>query len=154
MTQAQDRQFVTERRLDPALDPPEYKDVELPTMSVKLQGALRRSRERAPHGTVFGSLRLTGSFHELGKGTASLRVTRLSLFSGSRNNAWHIRHSRDGTVDVIDFEAPGQHVLLGNALEPIYSFGPGSITWGWLGNSAGSIGSAHNVSQSMEGLLG
>ncbi len=149
------RQFVTERRFDPQTNPPQYVDVELPTDTIKFQGALRTSRERGPHGTELGSYYLSGSFHPIGgKGTNSLRITRLSLSSGSRNNAWHIRHSRDGTVDVQEFLSAGARTIVGEGLKPVYSFGPGSITWGWLGDSLGAMGTGFNMTQSMEGLLG
>jgi hypothetical protein len=152
--QNQDRFFTVKRFLDPESNPPTYKDEELPTQTVKFQGHSRKVRERAPHGTTLGSVRLTGSYYETALGTYSLRVTRVSVFSGSRNNAWHIRHSRQGTVDVIDFPSPGQHVNLGGPYEPVYSFGPGTVTWGFIGDSGAGIGSAYNMSQAMEGHLG
>lgn len=149
-----EQQHLVRRFLDKSRDPPEFVDEELPTITVKLQGPERRVRERAPHGTVAGSYRVTGSFYEAAIGTYSLRVTRVSIFSGSRNSAWHIRHSRDGTVDLIDFESPGQHMALGKPDAPVYSFGPGTVSWGFVGDSGGAMGSAYNVSQAMEGLLG
>ena len=153
MTQ-EHREFTTRRMLDPYGNPPRYVDEELPVVSVKLQGIERKTSERGPHGTAVGSLRLSGSFYETAKGTNSLRITRLSLFSGSRNHSWFIRHSREGTVDEIGFESPGQHFAVGDPMAPIYAFGPGTITWGWRGDEAGAMGSAFTMTQSMEGYLG
>ena len=151
------RQFVTRRYLDPATDPPSYVDEKLPTETVKFQGALRTSMDRAPHGSELGSYQVGGTFQVTGgRGTHSLRITRLELYTGSRNNKWHIHHSRDGTVGVLDFANPGQLVTLGDQYKPIYSFGPGTVSWGWLGDSiiGDNIGSGYDMSQSMEGILG
>ena len=41
------REFSTQRVLDPYGNPPRYVDVELPVVSVKLQGPERRTSERA-----------------------------------------------------------------------------------------------------------
>ncbi len=149
------RRFVTRRYLDPATDPPRYVDEKLPTETVKFQGALRTSRDRAPAGTAQGSYRIAGTFQVTGgRGTYSLEITRLSLYSGSRGNAWAIRHSRQGTVDVLDFSSPGGVVLQGDQMSPIYSFGPGTVFWGWIGDETGAMGSAFDMNQSMEGILG
>ena len=151
------RSFTTRRVLDPALDPPAYVDEKLPTETVKFQGALRTSMDRAPAGTELGSYQVGGTFQVTGgRGTHSLRIVRLELYSGSRNNKWHIHHSRDGTVGLHDFANPGQVVVLGDQHKPIYSFGPGTISWGWLGDSivGDNIGSAFDMRQSMEGILG
>ncbi len=150
----ENRSFVTRRFLDPLGNPPDYADEVLPVQSVVLQGALRKSSERGPHGTATGSYRLSGSFYETAMGSNSLRITRLSLFSGSRNNGWYIRHSRKGTVDEINFESAGQHSAIGAPYEPLYSFGPGTITWGWKGDEAGAMGTAFTMTQTMEGYLG
>lgn len=150
----ENRGFITRRMLDPYANPPQYTDEELPVRSVKLQGPERRTSVRGPHGTGVGSLRITGSFHELAKGTNSLRITRLSLFSGSRNNSWFLRHSREGTIDNVGFESPGQHTVVGGPMNPVYALGPGTITWGWSGDEAGAMGSAFTMTQSMEGFLG
>ena len=154
--------------LDPYGNPPRYVDEELPVVSVKLQGIERKTSERGPHGTALGSLRLTGSFHELAEGTNSLRVTRLSLGVVAPNTLgvgtpdiglgtsyrWHIRHSRQGTVDVKLFSESGRIEERGDAMRPVYAFGPGTVTWGWLGDHFGEVGSRVGFSQSLEGLLG
>ena len=143
------------RRLDPTKNPPQYVDEVLPTRTLKLKGPLERGRVRAPRGTILGSYRITGSFYETATGTYNLRVTRLSVFTGSRGNDWALRHSRDGTVDIIHFETPGQYNAHGGPLTPLYSFGPGTVSWGWIGNNAGgSVGSAYWTGQFMEGIVG
>ena len=148
------RAFISPRRIDPRLNPPDYVDEPLPTDS-KVLLVLRRGRIRAPRGTILGELRLTGSVRPLSSpGSFSLRVTRVSIVAGSRQVDWHIRHSRDGTYDIIHFESPGQVTRLGGPLEPIYAFGPGTVTWGFLGNAAGSIGSAYTLAQHLEGYIG
>lgn len=150
----EDRLWYTKRLLDPSRNPPQYVDEELPTVTVKFQGAVARARTRAPRGTILGSYRVTGSFYETGKGTHSLRITRVSLFSGSRSNAWMIRHSRQGTTDVVEFDSPGQYTAVGQPTAPLYSFGPGTVSWGWVGDIGGGIGSAYDLSQTLEGVLG
>src|SRR3990167_6526737 len=149
------RVVESRRFLDTRHDQPAFVDEVLPTTSRNLL-VLRRGRVRAPRGTIVGSLRLTGSFRPFAghPGSFSLRVTRVSLYSGSRDVAWFIRHSRSGTHDIIQFPAPGQEVLLGGPMNPIYSFGPGTVFFGWLGNYAGSIGSKVDYSQHIEGFVG
>ena len=78
------------RRLDRSLDPPQYVDEEIPTVTRVFRDPANRGRVRAPRGTLTGSLRLTGSFRELTPGSYSLRITRLSIFTGSRNMDWAI----------------------------------------------------------------
>ena len=150
----EERMFVSKRLFDPQANPPQFVDEELPTISVKLRGALRRARTRSPRGTIPGSIRLTGSFYQTARGSNSLRITRVSVFSGSSGNAWMIRHSRQGTVDVLDFDVPGQQIILGGPDRPVYALGPGTISWGFIGNASATIGSAYDMSQTMEGFLG
>jgi hypothetical protein len=147
------RDFTTRRLLDPLGNPPRYVDEELPVRSIVLQGIERKTSERGPHGTAVGSYRVTGTFYETAMGSNSLRVTRLSLFSGSRNNGWYMHHSRKGTVEEINFPSPGQHSAIGAPYEPLYSFGPGTITWGWKGDEGGAMGSAFTMTQVMEGFV-
>lgn len=148
------RNFNTTRRLDPRTDPPSFVDEQLPTKSVRLaagQVGNRGGRFRAPHGTMIGSYRITGSWRELtAPGTYSLRLTRLSILMGSREGFAYIRHSRTGTADIIHFHAPGQEVRLGAPLEPLYSFGPGTVIFG-IGSP---LGSAHWVGFHAEGFVG
>ncbi len=150
----ENRDFVTRRFLDPLGNPPDYVDEELPVRSIVLQGIERKTSERGPHGTATGSFHLSGSYYETAMGSNSLRITRLSLFSGSRNNGWYLRHSRIGTVEEINFPSPGQHSAIGAPYEPLYAFGPGTITWGWKGDEGGNMGSAFTMTQAMEGYLG
>ncbi len=145
----QDRVFFTQRALDPQQNPPADVDVVLPTQSITLRGPLKRGRTRAPAGTILGSYRITGSHRELtAPGTYSLRVTRVSLASGSRETGWVTRPSREGTRDIVYFPNPGHVELLGRPDAPIYAFGPGTIIYGFL-----EAGSRHFLSQSMEGYL-
>lgn len=143
------RVSVTRRYLDRQLDPPEYVDEELPTTTVKLRLPGRKGRERAPHGTAIGSIRLTGSYHETDRGTYSLRVTRVSVASGSRETGFAVRHSRTGTLDIIYFPAAGQETRLGGPKEPVYSVGPGTLFYHFL-----EAGSAYWLSAHLEGVVG
>ncbi len=136
------------RFIDYQVDPPAIVDEDLPTTTVKLTIG-KGGRFRAPHGTQTGSYRITGSHRELtAPGTYALRVTRVSVASGSRETNWYIRHSRKGTVDIIYFPAPGQETRLGGPMNPIYAFGPGTVIYGFL-----ESGSAHWLSQHMEGIV-
>ena len=161
------REFTTRRMLDPFANPPRYVDEELPVVSVKLTGAERIVYHRSPAGTSIGSLRLSGSFHETSKGTNSLRITRLSLgVNGPQvlgvgtpslgigtSYRWHIHHSRDGTVDVKLFDESGRIEERGDPMAPVYAFGPGTISWGFLGDQHGQVGTQVSFTQSMEGFL-
>lgn len=140
-----------QRRYDP--ERPGLVDDILPTRSVKLQLANRKGIFRAPRGTAIGSYRITGSFREAATagapGTYSLRITRVSVFAGTPNQEFYVRHSREGTVDVIFLPSAGQEVLLGDHLRPIYSFGPGTVTYGFT-----SAGSGYDLGAHMEGFVG
>lgn len=153
MQEGLQRQYFTPVRMDPSGDPPAFVDVKLPTVSSAFRGPLRRGDVRAPRGTIIGSYRVTGSHYDNAPGTYALRVTRVSVYSGSRGNRWAIWHSRAGTYDIRHFEDPGQHDLLGGPDNPLYVFPPGSVLYGFIGNLAGSIGSAYLMSQFMEGHL-
>ena len=137
-----ERVFYSRKILDKSKDPYEFVDEELPTVSVQLK-VTRTGRFRAPHGTVIGSYRLSGTY----QGTYNLRVTRVSIASGSPGVWWHIAHSRKGTYDMIYFPTSGQAQLLGGPNDPIYAFGPGTVKWGFL-----EAGSAYWMSQHLEGL--
>ena len=165
-----DRLSVTRRFLDKRRDPQEYVDEELPTTTLKLKGALRRVSTRAPIGTVAeGSYRVTGSHYDFSPGTYSLRVIRLSLAavgspSSSRGTVyqWHIRHSRQGTVDVQVLQVSGAQSgrvtgdrvdLRGGPHNPVYAFGPGTVFWGW-DTFKGELGTRVTLTQSMEAIAG
>ena len=155
-------QYVTRRYLDRRTNPPRYVDEELPTSTVTFRGPLRRGAVRAPRGTILGSFRVTGSFYDYAPGSYSLRITRLSVFAGSREAQWMIRHSRVGTVDIQIFSGSStlatsqfqQRNFFGDPMRPLYSFGPGTVTWGFVGNHAGSIGTRYTMGQFMEGVIG
>jgi len=154
MTSPNQRIFQTIRVLNPAGDPQEYVDVALPTVSVKFRGPIRRGAVRAPRGSILGSYRISGTHYDNAPGTYSLRISRVSLFSGSRGQRWVIQHSRVGTVDIQHFINAGQVSLLGAGNEPVYVLGPGTVTWGFIGvNASGSMGSAYFTSQFLEGYL-
>lgn len=146
----QDRLYSTPRFTDPSQNPQAEVDQVLPTVSVTLRGPLKRGRTRAPAGTIPGSYYITGSHRQLGApGTFSLRITRVSVASGSRETGWFIRHSRQGTKDIIYFPSPGHVELLGRPDAPVYAFGlAGTVIWGFM-----EAGSAHFLSQSMEGYV-
>lgn len=163
------RTFTTRRYLDPAKSPPQYVDEELPTITVKLQGPVRRAVARMPSGTIEGSFRITGTNYDLVPGSYSLRLTRISLSVSGDSGAgtakfdrpWkgttyrhHIRHSREGTLHVAQFSEPGQLDLLGDGLHPLISVGPGTLLWGWTKQLPGATGTRVTLAQTLEGLLG
>ena len=148
------RSFVTRRYLDKQLSPPDYVAEELPTRTIKLRGPARRGVSRAPAGTILGSYRITGSWREASApGTYSARITRLSVFAGSPETRWFVRHSREGTTDIIYFPQAGHETRLGGPKNPIYSWGPGTVIYGFLPDGT-NIGSAHWLGQFMEGITG
>jgi len=137
--------IYTRRALDKRQDPWEYIDEELPTTTVKVfsrskQGTLLDSSSGL---TVMGSLHFSGSHYDFAPGTHSLRITRRSVHIGSRvsygaDYEWKIQHSREGTVDMIPFylgtkiqdrrNELARSELVKGQLEPIYAFGPGTLT--------------------------
>lgn len=132
------------RYIDRQVDPPIYVDDEIPSLSVQIVPRARRFFSLAAQGTLEASYYITGSRREFIPGTYGLRVTRLSLNPGSytsnlTSKTWHIRHSRDGTYDVIQFAQGGAHVLIqGDPFRPIYAFGPGTVLFGF-DQAAGSF---------------
>mgnify|MGYP001596621152 CR=1 FL=1 len=145
-----ERVFVTKTLIDKQRNPPGPVDEELPTTTIKLRSTIRRGRVRAPGGTTLGSYRVTGSYRELtSPGTFALRVTRVSIYAGSRGISWMVRHSRIGTVDIQTFDAPGQVNLLGDPMKPVYAFGPGTLIYGFLEGG----GTQYFLSQFMEGVV-
>lgn len=153
-----ERSFVTPTYLDPQTG--RYVDLELPTITVKLQGVNRRAITRAPRGSVEGSYRIAGTHYPLAPGTFSLRITRVSVgvvgtasFRGSAYS-FHIRHSRDGTLFTSLFGAPDQRHITGNQLEPIIAVGPGTLLWGWTGLNPAGMGTHISFTQTIEGVLG
>lgn len=159
------RNFTTRRFLDRRQDPPSYVDDELPTKTVKI---FSRNKE----GTIFagttslinmGSIHFSGSHYDFGPGTFSLRIIRRSVYVGSAGPAlvdleWRLRHSREGTIDVIPFylgtpaskrtPAARERVAQGGPMNPIYSFGPGTL-WTYFKSRAGTV----RVYSSLEGVV-
>jgi len=140
-----ERVSFTRRFLDRSKNPPEYVDEELPTRTVKIFS-------RNKQGTIFsgtptlmnmGSIRFSGSHYDFSPGSSSLRIIRRSVYVGSvmptRNTEleWMLHHSRKGTVDAIPFflgtqvpntrRVPLGAEALGGPMNPLYSFGPGTI---------------------------
>ena len=151
-----ERASVTRRFLDKRRNPWEYVDEALPTQTVhifsrKKQGTMVDSS----HGDVIvGSIQFSGSHYDFSPGSYSLRVTRRNASVGSipstngRAN-WLLRHSRIGTVDSIPFyRAAARQIDVGDAMKPVYSFGPGTL-WAYFNSKAGSL----RVSSSLEGIF-
>lgn len=150
LNQGIQRVIVSKRIFDPIRNPPEVVDEALPTLTFKLRGTERRGVVRAPRGTLTGSMRITGSFRFASAGapgTFGARITRLSVFSGSRESLWALRHSREGTLDVIYFPSAGQEFRAGDGEKPLYSVGPGTLLWNFL-----DAGSAYWHGAFMEGI--
>ena len=154
------RLVTTSRSLDKMKDPPEYVDDIIPNKTIKFRGPMRRASARAPLGTIPGSYYITGSHYDASPGTYSLMITRVSLgvtgttaFKGTMYS-WYIRHSREGTVDKIDFATPGREFRQGDMKKPIYSFGPGTVIYGFTGDHLGNGGTHVTFTQTMEGIVG
>ena len=170
-----ERSFVTRKFYDPRTRT--FVNDDLPTLTRNFSWPQRRGVEvKATQGTISatggylaGSYRVTGSHYDLAPGTFSLRITRVNVgvvggghpnLTGSDGNwrgtvmRWHIRHSRDGTKDVIAFTGPGMVRQIADKNNAIYSFGPGTVSWGFLGDQGGRPGTRFHLIQSMEGVLG
>ena len=159
------RVSFTRRAYDRRRNPPEYIDEELPTQTVKIFA--RRKAGTAVHGQIgtvnMGSIYFSGSHYDFAPGTYSLRIIRRSVYVGSvmptRNTEleWSLRHSREGTVDVIPFFLGTQKVhqtrawlseARGGPLNPIYAFGPGTL-WTYFRSKRGTA----RVYSSLEGVV-
>lgn len=158
------RLSTTARYLDWQRNPPDYVDEQVPNNTIKLIGPIRRPIARAPLGTIPGSYRITGSFYDNNSGTYSLMITRVNvgiigtaIRSGTAYR-WYIRHSRQGTVDIlgIDKNTQNQRITLqGDPKRPIYSFGPGTVIYGFMGGDHLSAAGSHFwYHQNLEGILG
>ena len=146
--------------LDKQRDPPEYVDDDLPTNTILLKGPARRVTTRTPRGTnAEGSYRITGTHYDFGRGTYSLRITRVNVSAVGTTNfqgtviQWHIRHSRKGTIDVLTFGEQGRVLLTGGPRSPIYAAGPGTLFWGW-DTFKGELGTQVTLTQVMEAIPG
>jgi hypothetical protein len=149
----------------------------LPTVTKKFSHPQRRGpRIRATQGTIsatggmlIGSYRITGSYQGIAPGTYSMRIKRLNVGvtgGGHPVNAgsdgrfrgtgfrWALWHSREGTIDVKVFDAPGQVNQVVDHNDAIYSMGPGTMYFGFLGDQHGNSGTRLDFLQSMEGLTG
>lgn len=162
-----DRVSFTRRFLDKRRNPWEYIDEELPTTTVKIfsrkkQGTILDSSSGL---TIMGSIYFSGSHYEFDPGTYSLRVIRRSVYVGSimptrnTNHEWKLRHSREGTVDMIPFFIGTQVAnsnrnrvepseARGGPMNPLYTFGPGTI-WAYWNPRSGTA----RVYSSLEGIL-
>ena len=161
-----ERVSYTRRFLDKRRNPWEYVDEELPTTTVKIFA--REKPGTAVHGQIgtvnMGSIHFSGSHYDFGLGSFSLRITRRSVYVGSvmpsRNTEleWSLRHSREGTVDVIPFflgtqvpnlrSVPLGGEVRGGPLNPVYSFGPGTL-WTYFRSKRGTA----RVYSSLEGIF-
>ena len=162
------RQFVTRRFLDERLNPPQFVDEVLPTTTKRIfkrgfnKGTLIDGQLGAAE---MGSIQFSGSHYSFGPGSFSLRITRREIYIGSvmptRNleAEWSIHHSREGTVQKIPFflgtqvpnnrAVPLGNVALGGPMNPVYSFGPGTIRT-YFQSHRGSA----RVYSSLEGIFG
>ena len=167
MNQKVEKESTTKRRLDTRKNPWEYVDDELPTRTKKIfsrnkQGTLLDSNSGL---TIMGSVHFSGSHYNFAPGTCSFRVTRRSVSIGSSVNynseiEWKLRHSREGTVDVIPFFGGTQYSkyprsaanwkaeALGGPMNPIYAFGPGTL-WTYFNPRRGTV----RVYSSLEGIM-
>ena len=162
-----DRVSFTRRFLDKSRNPWEYVDEEVPTKTVKIfkRGCANGTMIDGLSGTLsVGSIQFSGSHYDFGPGSYSLRVTRRSVYVGSvmpsRNleAEWSLWHSREGTIDVIPFFLGTQVPNLrgvpigaearGGPMNPIYSFGPGTINT-FFSSRRGSA----RVYSSLEGII-
>ena len=155
-----EKQVTVRSYLDKRRDPPEYIDEELPTTTILLKGPAGRVTTRTPRGTnAEGSYRITGSHYDTGKGTYSLRITRVNVSAVGTTNfqgtvhQWHIRHSRRGTIDVLTFGEQGRVILTGGPRSPVYAVGPGTLFWGW-DTFKGEMGTQVALTQVMEAIPG
>ena len=156
----------TRRFLDKSRNPWEYVDEELPTVPTRIfsrnkQGTILSSEDGL---TIMGSKYFSGSHYDFGPGSFALRITRRSVYIGSvmptRNTEieWKLRHSRDGTVDMIPFFLGSRLANIrrgawsaearGAPMSPIYSFGPGTI-WTYFQPRRGTA----RVYSSLEGVF-
>lgn len=156
-----DKVIHTRRFLDRMRNPPEYMDEELPTKTVKIfsrnkQGTKIDACTIGGSIAIMGSKYFSGSHYDFGPGSFSLRITRRSVYVGSRSSyskaaaEWRLRHSREGTVDMIPFRTGSlmQAELLGGPMNPIYSFGPGTL-WTYFKPDKGTL----RVYSSLEGVF-
>jgi len=169
------RDFSTQRYLDPAKNPPEYIDRELQVVTVKMLGAERRGAYvKSQQGTdsagpLIGSYMIGGSHYDFAPGTYSLRITRLNVgvtvagnnarvgtpdFGPGTIYAWVARHSREGTLMVLQFPEPAQVNLAGNWDNPIMSMGPGTFIYQHLGDRFAQVGTKVDLSMNLEGVVG
>lgn len=138
---------VTRRANDPQLH--KIVTVDLPTRTVKLGIGQRNGNHRAPAGTEVGSYRITGSHRQLGApGTYGLRITRSSVYSGSRESRLAFWHSREGTIDQVYFPSAGHDFRLGDQEKPLLAVGPGTLFFGFT-----SAGSAYDMGANFEGIV-
>ena len=169
MTQQKiERTSFTRRYLDNMKNPPEYVDETLPTKTIKIfsrkkQGTLMDPCTIGGSIGIMGSIHFSGSHYDFSPGSYSLRITRRSVHVGSRtsygaNVEWKLRHSREGTVDMIPFymgtrsqdrrNELARSELLGGPMNPIYAFGPGTL-WTYFQPRRGTI----RVYSSLEGVF-
>lgn len=150
------RTIVTRRFFDRRLNPPGYVEEELPTKTkqVFIRTKMGTCIDNSLGDINVGSIAFSGSHYDFGPGTYSMRITRHGVGIGSPGGLggqlwWKLHHSRLGTVDAIAFaSARGQLVRDRAPLEPLYSFGPGTVT-----SYLRSLKGTWRVASSMEAIL-
>jgi len=124
------------RFLDKRTNPPSYVDEVLPTQTkqIFIRSKIGTAIDNSLGDINVGSTYFSGSHYDFSPGTTSLRVTRHVVGIGSPGGPggqlwWKLRHSRLGTVDGIAFaSARGQLIRDKAPMEPLYAFGPGTIS--------------------------
>ena len=164
------RQFITRRFLDERLNPPAYTDEVLPTKSKRIFSRSKQGTiiDSASGPIIMGSVHFSGNHYDFAPGSYSFRVTRRVAACGSAalNHEiwWSLRHSREGTIDMLPFKqsmvpgvggtvstvAQSPRVLeaIGGPLNPVYAFGPGTL-WAYMRSLKGTA----RVSSLLEGLM-
>lgn len=149
---------------DPMMNPPQYRDEELPTKTKHIfsrpkQGTLVDSNSGAMN---MGSIEFSGSHYAFSPGSFSIRIIRRSAAVGSMDlNTdlwWKLHHSRLGTVDMLPFKQSGTlnaqygvaqaYIDRGDPMRPVYALPPGTITHYFQ-----SLKGTARVSASMEGVF-
>ena len=151
-----ERVSFTRRFLDRSKNPPEYVDEELPTVTRHIFAREKQGTaiEPASGALNMGSICFSGSHYDFGPGSCALRILRRTVSYGSMETGgqlnWHLRHSRLGTVESLSFHNADKSPLVdhGGPMNPLYSFGPGTIT-----TYMQSVVGTHRIASSLEGIF-
>ena len=162
--------FITRKFLDKSQDPWKLVEEELPTKSKRIFSRSKQGTiiDSASGPIIMGSVHFSGNHYDFAPGSYSFRVTRRVAACGSAalNHEiwWSLRHSREGTIDMLPFKqsmvpgvggtastvAQSPRVLeaIGGPLNPVYAFGPGTL-WAYMRSFKGTA----RVSSLLEGLM-